>query len=215
MTEKDALLRDVLDALARATDPAKLHLALGAKLAGEAQAPARGAAAPARGAAGPGDDVLGRLVLADILDDAILGARPGEKGYLLRTFFSRMGEALHTDTGFLLSCAMNVYFRAPMDEEVKMRLGVEASRAFYRFAEEQAMERERVAEVAPLVATLLSGELARVRLESVDHMAVFDSQVHERDAGADAGSARIVRPRSFLCRVAANNMVRLKAQVLT
>jgi len=69
--------------------------------------------------------------------------------------------------------------------------------------------------VAGLVAALLSTELQRVRLEAVDHMTTFDSQVHERAQGSDASSAHVRRPTSFLCRVPQTGMVRMKALVLT
>jgi hypothetical protein len=128
---------------------------------------------------------------------------------------SRLAESLETDAGFTFSCAANFYFRAAMDEEAKMRLGIETSRAFYRFARDAGLEQTQIAQVAPLVATLLNGELSRVRLESVDHLGVFDSSVHEREPGSDGASAHIVEARAFLCRVSANNMVRVKALVRT
>jgi hypothetical protein len=96
-----------------------------------------------------------------------------------------------------------------------MRLGIEVSRLYYRFVQEAAMDAPLVGQISPLLASLLSGELARLRFESVDHTSIFDSRVHERDTGADAGSAKLARPLSFLCRVAANNMVRIKARVWT
>lgn len=77
------------------------------------------------------------------------------------------------------------------------------------------MDAPLVGQISPLLASLLSNELARLRFESVDHTSIFDSLVHEREAGADAGSARLARPVSFLCRVAANNKVRIKARVWT
>ena len=61
----------------------------------------------------------------------------------------------------------------------------------------------------------MNGGLERVKLESVDHIKVFDSQVHERTTESDPTGSRIVRPASFLCRVSANNAVKAKAQVVT
>jgi hypothetical protein len=49
----------------------------------------------------------------------------------------------------------------------------------------------------------------------VDHVKVFDSQLHERAPGSDPTAFNIVRPASFLCRVAANSAVKAKAEVLT
>jgi hypothetical protein len=206
--DDDALLRDVTSAI----DVAKLRAALEKRFAAPVKATP---ATPAASSPQPSNDLLGKLVLADILDDAILGARPGEKGFPLRTLLHRLAEALETDAGFTFACAANFYFRATTDEETKMRLGVETSRAFYRFARDAALEPPQIAQVAPLVATLLNGELSRVRLESLDHLTVFDSQVHERELGSDGASAQIVATRAFLCRVAANNMVRVKALVRT
>ena len=61
----------------------------------------------------------------------------------------------------------------------------------------------------------MNNELQRLKLESVDHVKVFDSALHERVEGADPTSLTILRPTSFLCRVAANNAVKAKAGVLT
>lgn len=159
-----------------------------------------------------------RLVLADVLGDDILGARAGDKAFPLRVMLAKLGEACapgsDDEIAFALACALNFYFRVSMDEEVKMRLGVEASRQYYRFAQAALEARERE-KVSPLLAALLSTQLSRVKLESVDHAAAFDSSVHERDAGSDGGSARIAEPRSFVARVVATGMVRAKALVAT
>jgi hypothetical protein len=213
----EKLLRELLDALARSVDEAVLRQALAKRfhLSAEASSPRSSADASASAPAAPPNDLLGKLVLADILDDSILSARPGDKGFPLRMFFSRVGEALSTDAGWALSCGLNFYFRVPMDDETKMRFGLEVSRQFYRFVEDAGLERDAIAQIAPLLATLLTSELQRVRLESVDHAAVFDSQVHEREPGSDTASPQIVRARSFLCRVTSNNMVRAKAMVRT
>lgn len=160
-------------------------------------------------------DVLKKIVLADILDDSILGARAGDKPFPLRLLLGQIGASLAGDTAFALATGLNFYFRAAMEEEDKMRLGVEVSRQYYRFAAEAAMESALVAQTSPLLASLLSNELTRLRFESVDHASVFDSRVHEREAGAEAGSAKVVRPITFLCRVAANSVVRIKARVWT
>ena len=161
------------------------------------------------------EEVLRKIVLADILDDAILSSRAGDKPFPLRLLLGQLGASLSGETGFAFASGLNLYFRAPMEEEDKMRLGMEVSRLYYRFVQEVAMDAPLVAQISPLLASLLSNELARLRFESVDHTSIFDSRVHEREVGADAGSAKLARPVSFLCRVAANNMVRIKARVWT
>lgn len=161
------------------------------------------------------EEVLKKIVLADILDDAILSARAGDKPFPLRLLLGQVGASLSSETGFAFASGLNFYFRAPMEEEDKMRLGMEVSRLYYRFVQEAGMDAPLVGQTSPLLASLLSNELARLRFESVDHTSIFDSLVHEREAGADAGSARLARPVSFLCRVAANNKVRIKARVWT
>jgi hypothetical protein len=205
-------LHGIVDAVARSVDLAKLAHELEAPLAALSPSPPP-AAPPAH--ARPTDDLLGRLVLADILDDAILGSRPGDKAYPLRLLFTCVGEALATDTGLAFASALNVYFRVTMDEEVKMRLGVEASRLYYAFATERALEAALVSQASPLLASLLGGELERVRFETVDNAKVFDSQLHERTTDSDTASAHIRGPASFLCRVSATSMMRVRALVRT
>jgi hypothetical protein len=173
--------------------------------------------------------LLTKIVLGDLLDDAILAARPQDRTFPLRLFFAELGRGLASDeaegadgasaasadVGFALASGLNFFFRAPMDAEAKLRVGLETSRAFYAFAHAVPLDAELVAKAAPLLAALLSTELDKVRLEAVDHAKVFDSQVHERVDGADPTASRIVRPATFLCRVSANNAVKAKAQVLT
>ncbi len=161
------------------------------------------------------DRVLERMVLGDLLEDAILSARPGDKPFPLRVMFGQLGHSLDGDTAFAFAAGLNFYFRSAMEEEDKARLGVEVSRHYYRFAAEGAIEAPLVKEVSPLLAALMSSELRRLRLESVDHASVFDSQVHERDEGADKQSPRITRPATFLLRIASNGMVKTKARVVT
>jgi hypothetical protein len=119
------------------------------------------------------------------------------------------------DTVFTLLCALNVYFRVEADDEVKMRLGHEISRQYYRFMEEARPEGLSPVQVSGLVAALLSTELQRVRLEAVDHAGTFDSQIHERGQGSDPASSAVLSPLSFLCRVPQTGMVRIKALVRT
>ncbi len=159
--------------------------------------------------------VLDRIVLSDILDDAILSARPGETSFPLRLFFGELGEALGSDTAFALANGLNFYFRVAMDEESKMRVGLEVSRMYYRFVEERAIERDVVLPLSPLLARLMSTELERLRFEAVDAAGVFDSSLHERAPGSDASGARVLSAKSFLCRVVSSSMVRAKALVRT
>jgi hypothetical protein len=168
------------------------------------------------------DRLLSRIVLGDILDDSILSARPGDRTFPLRLFFSELGTMLgsthasdEADHAFTLASGLNFFFRAEMDGESRVRVALEVSRALYTLAHVAKMDPEMVSKAAPLLAALMSGSLERVRLESVDHVRVFDSQLHERTAGSDPSGSRIVRPASFLCRVVANNAVKAKAQVVT
>lgn len=182
-------------------------------------------AAPAGATAGS-QKLLTRIVLGDILDDGILGARPQDRAFPLRLFFSELGTLLATDAddgpaaqnaelAFTLASGLNFYLRATMDEEAKVRVGLEVSKQLYALTHAAGTDPELVAKAAPLLAAILSNELERVKFESVDHAKVFDSQVHERTAASDATGSRISRPASFLARVTANNAVKAKAQVVT
>jgi hypothetical protein len=170
--------------------------------------------------------LLTRIVLGDILDDAILGARPQDRTFPLRLFFSELGRLLATDAddgpsahaadlAFTLASGLNFFFRASMDDESKMRVGLEVSRQLYAMAHASGMDAELLGKAAPLLAALMASQLERLKFESIDHMKLFDSQLHERAAGADPSGSRIVRPASFLCRVSANNAIKAKAQVVT
>jgi hypothetical protein len=159
--------------------------------------------------------VLERFVLGDLLDDSILGARPGDKSFPLRALLGELGAHLGDERSFTLLAGLNFFFRSEMEEEDKMRLGFEVSRLYYRFVRELGMEDAARRETSPLLATLMTSELSRLVFESVDHVSAFDSKFHERDAGADPHGARIKSPVSFMTKVAQNSMVRLKAKVLT
>ncbi len=159
--------------------------------------------------------VLERVVLADLLDDSILAARPGDKPFPLRLFFGELGARISTPTAFTLAMGLNFFFRSEMEEEDKMRVGHEVSRLYYQLVEEASLDPATVRETSPLLAALMSSELGRIAFESVDHVTVFDSRFHDRASGADAHEARIVRPATFLAKVTQNSMVRLKAKVMT
>ncbi len=161
------------------------------------------------------DVVMSRFVLGDLLDEAILGARPGDAAFPLRLVLGELGGRLEEDDGLVFAASLNLFFRAPMEDEDRAVVGIEASRAFYRFAKEAAIEQEARAQAAPLLAKLLGSQLARLRFEAVDHVPTFDSMVHEREAGANANSLRVIAPASFLCRVAATGAVRTRAGVHT
>ena len=197
----------VLDALAQSVDRERFERALEELLA----APAASSAAPAPAAS----QVLSKILLADVLDDTILAARPGDPSFPLRVFFGELGEAIDDDVAFALASALSFYFRVEMDEEATMRVGLELSRLYYRFASDRPLDRDLVPTLSPLVARLMSAHMPRLRFESVDHTNVFDSAVHERDAGSDLTESAIRSPRSFLCRVVSNGMVRAKALVRT
>jgi len=204
--------KKVLDALVRSVD----EKAFGAAIAGLATS--GGSATKTGVAAGSNETakaVLEKIVLSDILDDSILGARPGDTSFPLRMFFGTLGDELENDTAFALANGINFYFRVGMDEEAKLGLAMEVSRLYYRFAEERPLDADLVRSLSPLLARLMSTELELVSLESVDGARVFDSSLHERELGSDSSNAKISRPKSFLSRVVSNKRVRVKATVKT
>ncbi len=205
-TEK---LHDLIGAVLRAVDSEKLERELLAVLSPQVAPVESPAKAPSK--------LVEQLSMGDLLDDSILSARAGDKSYPLRVFFATLGSSLtegaYEDTAFPLACAFGLYFRVTMDEEAKMRVGLEASRLYYRFAAASSLDGR--AQISPLLASLMNTELGNLRFESADHQTVFDSQLHERARGASAQSARILAPESFLCRVGAQGLVRVRAEVRT
>ncbi len=158
--------------------------------------------------------VLAKLVLDDLLDDAILGARPSDKEYPLRLALGELGSRLAEDDALAFAGALNLYFRADMDEEQAVRVGFEASRAWYRFAHGAGLEAQLVRQASPLLAALFTSRVSRVTFSSVDHLTTFDSQIHEREPGASAaGGAGGAAAASFAVKVAGSGMVRMKARV--
>ncbi len=157
--------------------------------------------------------LLERWSLADVLDESILLANPSDKGYPLRLLFGEMSATMATsDEALTFAAAVNFYFRTSGEEEARVAVGLEVSRAFYAFA--RKLEPQLLTTAAPILATLLSSELPRLRFESVDHLSTFDSNVHERDRQSGQGGP-IREVRTFLCRIQATGMVRIKARVLT
>ncbi len=198
----------VLEAVLSSVDHAALARAL---------SPLLGSAAPAA-PAGPGKtaaEVLRKIVLSDILDDSILGARPGDTPYPLRMFFGTLGDELEDETAFASANGLNFFFRVNMEEEAKLWLGLEVSRLYYRYAAERPLDAELVAPLSPLLSRLMSTQMDNLAFEAVDHTKVFDSAVHEREMGSAGSSARVTAPKSFLCRVVSNGRVRAKAVVRT
>jgi hypothetical protein len=160
-----------------------------------------------------GNELLARWSLADVLDESILHANPGDKGYPLRILFGEMSAGMATsDEALTFAAAVNLYFRTSGDEESRVALGMEVSRAFYAFA--RSLDAPLRASAAQSLAVLLSSDLPRVRFESTDHLTAFDSAVHERERGSGSGAA-IREVRTFLCRITATGLVRAKARVLT
>jgi hypothetical protein len=172
-------------------------------------------AVPPSSATARANPVLAKLVLDDLLDDAILGARPSDKEYPLRVALGELGARLEEDDALALAGALNLYFRADMDEEQAVRVGFEASRAWYRFARGAQLEPQLVRQASPLLAALFTSRVARVTFASVDHLTTFDSQVHEREPGAPpgTGSGGGAVAASFAVKVAGSGMVRMKARV--
>jgi hypothetical protein len=217
--DDERIKQAVLSAIERSDLPRLLTTAMG-ELVGSTGGAATPAAPAASGGSPGTQTLLTRIVLGDILDDSILEARPQDRTFPLRLLFSELGTLLaHDDANaelaFTLASGLNFFFRAAMDAEAKVRVGLEVSRQLYTLAHDATMGAELVAKAAPLLAAIMSSELERVRFESVDHTKIFDSQVHERTAASDPTASRIVRPASFLCRVQANNAVKAKAQVVT
>jgi hypothetical protein len=228
--DEERIKRAVLTAMERTDFAAAVASAVSASLEDPAGAPAA-APAPQMASAPPQpgtQKLLTRIVLGDILDDAILGARPQDRTFPLRLFFSELGTLLahegedgpaahDAELAFTLASGLNFFFRAAMDAEAKIRVGLEVSRQLYTLAYDGhvKLDPDLVAKAAPLLATIMTSELERVRFESVDHVKIFDSQIHERTAASDPTGSRILRPASFLCRVQANNAVKAKAQVVT
>lgn len=199
--------KDVLEAVVSSIDRERLQKALDRMAPKGADAPA----SPNKVASA----VLHRIVLSDILDDAILGARPGDPSFPLRMFLGTLGDSLADDTAFALANGLNFYFRVPMDEEAKMYVGIEVSRLYYKLLEEKPIGTDVSHPLSPLLARLMSTELERLRFEAVDGAGMFDSSVHERVSGSDASGSKVKRPKSFLCRVVSTSMVRSKALVST
>lgn len=228
------LLAGVLDALVANVEPDILRTELARRLGDPSRQtmpslPNESGETPIAGARVAGDDsfmkhgapsprtiaILRRLVLEDILDEAILSARPHDREFPLRILFGQLGESLDDDGGFALASALSFYFRVPMDDDTKIRIGVETSRLYYLFCEQTDVGQEIVRQASPLLAALMSTQLQKVKLEAVDHMPTFDGTVHERVSGSMNTSSEIKAARSFLARVKANNMVRSRALVRT
>lgn len=157
------------------------------------------------------DALLGKLVLSDVLDDAITAARPDEPSFPLRLFFGELAARLAEESAFTLACGLSFYFRASLEEDSLAQYGVEVSRAFYAFPIDADLRRK----CAPLVAALLTTALENTELVCLNDAHVFDSTTMERDRVADRSAASPVLPRSFFLRVRASGLVKRKALVVT
>ncbi|HHH30642.1 MAG TPA: hypothetical protein ENK57_20185 [Polyangiaceae bacterium] len=206
MIVTDPTARKVLEALLEASDGDALLQAI---------APAeRPASAPAPAVPDSAVAMQKRFGMVDILDDSILDARQGDSAFPLRLLFSELTEHGGEDVAFAFACGINMYFRANMGEEARVRVGLEVSRLYYQFAREALDDKLRRA-ASPLLAQLMTTQLETLELRHVDEGAMFDSALHERAPGADATSPRIKRPVTFLCRVAGTQRARIKAAVTT
>jgi hypothetical protein len=214
---KAPLLDGILDALVASTDHDVLRTEIDRRL-GPSKTPVHTTTeAPSH----TSDQILHRIVLSDILDDGILGARPQDKAFPLRMLFADLGAGLANagspalyDAAFALAAALNFYFRASLDEEARVSVGIAISKLYYTFVSMLKKDAREVQATSPLLAALLSGELERSKLESVDHQRSFDGTLHDREPGS-ASSPNIVAPKSFLCRVSATGVVRSRALVRT
>lgn len=172
--------------------------------------------APGPSGAHAAHPVLAKLVIDDLLDDSIREAGRDDRSFPLRVLLGELSASLATsDAAFGFGAALGTFFRSTQADEAKMYLGLETSEQFYRFAKEGSLEPALVAKSAPLLASLLSTELERLRFESVDNVHTFDSSLCERATGSNNTESRISRPLSFLCRITATQAVRAKAKVLT
>jgi hypothetical protein len=214
VTAPGGALEPLFEALRRSVDEEKLLGALRVWLA-ETEAVRAPEAGAARSEPAPRPAVVEKLLLEDLLDDEILGAKPSDAAFPLRLLLGELARGIQEDAAFTLACGLNLYFRATMVEEEKVRVGFEVSRLFYRMARDSKLEAELVPKVAPLLADLMNTELSKLRFESVDHVATFDSRQHEREDGAAPSNAKITCPGSFAVVVTANKMVRIKARVWT
>jgi hypothetical protein len=226
VSTEDRIRQAVLSAMERTDFARVLAGAVEAEIGSSTSTSSPAPAAPAPEVTRGTQKLLTRIVLGDILDDSILGARPQDRTFPLRLFFSELGtllahegddgpDAHNAELAFTLASGLNFFFRAAMDTEAKVRVGLEVSRQLYTLAHDAKIDADVVAKAAPLLATIMSSELERVRFESIDHAKVYDSQAHERTADSDPTGSRILRPASFLCRVSTNNAVKAKAQVVT
>ena len=214
---KGGLLDGILDALVANTDHEVLRTEIDRRL-GPSKAPVHTTTASTSHTS---DQILHRIVLSDILDDGILGARPQDKAFPLRMLFADLGLALAkaeppalAEAAFALASALNFYFRATLDEEARVAVGIAISKLYYTFVSMLKKDAREVQATSPLLAALLSGELERAKLESVDHQRSFDGTLHDREPGSGS-SPTIVAPKSFLCRVNATGVVRSRALVRT
>ncbi len=157
------------------------------------------------------DALLGKLVLSDVLDEAITAARPDSPNFPLRLFFGELAARLAEERAFVLACGLSFYFRATLEEDSLAQYGVEVSRAFYAFPIDAELRRK----CAPSVAALLTTALANTELVALEGAHVFDSTTMERDRGADRSAPSPVLARSFFLRVVASGLVKRKALVLT
>lgn len=213
-TVDDAQARELIDCVGRSVDLDRFKKELKAHFKDHNPPPAAG-----KGRGPEGGTVASRVLemfaLSDVLDSSILGARPGDPSFTLRVFFGELSNHADEETAFALGCGLNFFFRAPMDEENKTRLGLEVSRLYYLFVQETELDADLVRRLSPLLARLFNTQLERVSFESVDHTPVFDSSTHERSQDSDVTSSSISTPLGFLCRVVANSKVRFKAVVRT
>jgi len=202
---------DPLDAVLQALTATVDRAAFAARLA-QLQPKDAGSVRPAAS----GVDATARLMLSDILDDGILAARSGDKSFPLRLLLSELATRLPTsDDAMALAGGLNLFFRAELDEEARVQLGVSISRAYYRFVRKERLDQDLVLRASPLLSQLMSTQVERVRFESVDHAPNFDSKDHERGATSNPSERKISHPESFLVRVSATGLVRSKALVLT
>ncbi|MEZ4337035.1 MAG: hypothetical protein R3B82_10440 [Sandaracinaceae bacterium] len=199
----------VLDALVRSVDTRALGEAL------KDLGPAAKASPPtATGGDETARAVLKKIVLSDLLDDSILGARPGDIELPLRMFFGTLGDELGDETAFALANGSTSTSALRWTRRRSLSVALEVSRLYYKLAED-LLDAELVRPLSPPRAVDEAPSSSRSGSRAVDGARVFDSW-----RSTSARSARSVEredrgSKSFLCRVVANDRVRVKATVRT
>src|SRR4051794_9802712 len=94
MNDEDRIKQAVLSVMERTDFAQKVAGAVAELGRGAAASPMASTLSPSTAPTGGTQKLLTRIVLGDILDDGILGARPQDRTFPLRLFFSELGTLL-------------------------------------------------------------------------------------------------------------------------